>query len=221
MATSVLTAYWSAGSWRPSCGDWAGSTPGIPRELLRLKFLAWRNGRPPSYWLGGLPIIAVTCELPYLVFADISINSQDMQNTLIHVCLSHTSWSFGILLFEMATLGELHEIFSSHFECPFWPMIHITTTLIHSDIISFSELQPLICVINLSFSPLFRSFSLSQVMLRFQISPSTSFYSFTREGKRWESQPTAPTHCNYPLYITIITALLPGEGALDRDQRDR
>jgi len=105
--TFVPAAYWSPRSPPPSCGASMGSTPGRTRRPQRWRIRVWRNGRHQSCWSRNPPVRAATCEF-------ISIMQSLLSRALLNRRLWHhvsrvllSSWSLGILLYEMATMGKL------------------------------------------------------------------------------------------------------------------
>lgn len=92
------------------------------------------------------------------------------------MCLSVSlsSWSFGILLYEMATLGECNYSADTEF-------LVSHSSLLASHVINW-------CLFFL------------QVKLHLQRSQLMSFCSFISVEKVWKNLPTAPTHCKCPLH---------------------
>lgn len=112
MATLELGACWLAETWRLNCGDWVQHTVRKHKQELQesCRTLRWGSGRLQKYWQGDLSAKAVTCKSP--IWLDISItqiikNTCDIfTSTMNSPTILFSSWSFGILLHEIVTLGK-------------------------------------------------------------------------------------------------------------------
>lgn len=103
MVMLELAVFWWVQTWQLSCGDWAQRTAEPrPPQQWKWRRWGWRNGKHLKFWAGGAWVRAVTCK------SENEEAARWSDSLAVYWCgiSGFGRWSFGILLYEMVTLGE-------------------------------------------------------------------------------------------------------------------